>query len=278
MAELISSNSTPSALHSSPSRKRTRDSNLAAATAAAAFKANYQPISRSTSDYMHSSCRTAAALATDESSTFVAMEASSTSAAVPLTQARKTIRSHGVNGSAPSSSSSSATEIIINGAKNGHSYGDVIDQQNEYVVSDLNKIKIDTNPQNEHTFFRLQFNFLTRNTLDFSFYLYCAPLFTRNPILHFTFSLISNDLEHTYSHSTQRRFIRDHTLLNSKQMTWNRFEFLLWYMYFVYVSVAFCAFIAVKCQGSRAHHFIDGQSAKITQFGWTIVANEFKNF
>lgn len=142
MAELISSKSISPALHSSPTRKRTRDSNLVAVAAAAAtaakatYKATYQPITHSTSDYLHASCKTAAALATDEPSTFVAMEASSTSAAEPLSRPRNSIRKNSINGS--SSSLSATTKVTTtNGAMNGYTNGGLIANRTEYTVSNL---------------------------------------------------------------------------------------------------------------------------------------------
>lgn len=134
MAELISSNSTSSALHSSPTRKRTRDSSLAAPTTTAAptYKATFQPLPRPTSDYLHSTCNNASnALATDDASTFVAMEASSTSAAVPLTQPRISIRNKPIT-----KKTTTTTAATTNGVKNGHTNGGgFVDNRNQYVVS-----------------------------------------------------------------------------------------------------------------------------------------------
>lgn len=148
MAELISSKSTSAALHSSPTRKRTRESNLAAASVAATaaatptYKATYQPITHSTSDYLHATYKAAATLASDEPSSFVAIEASSTSAAVPLTQARNSIRCGSTNGTSFSSSlPATAKPATTNGLTNGgHAStngvgGTVIDNRTQYAVS-----------------------------------------------------------------------------------------------------------------------------------------------
>lgn len=135
MAELISSNSTSSALHSSPKRKRTRDSNLVAATSVTAttptYKATYQPITSTSPDYLNSLKTAAAALAMDELNTLVAMETSSTSAAVPLTQARNSIRNNSVNGSP----TPSTTVTTTNGLTNGHTDAGITDNRTQYAVS-----------------------------------------------------------------------------------------------------------------------------------------------